>query len=103
MTTEQTSLTLKTVRDSDIRKALANLNAVNGKTYLVPNANPIGHLRWADIKGDGRNICSVWVIVNENGGVSRSHLNGATMRKTLCAIEVETAFARDRANKKAQP
>lgn len=90
----QTSQTLRRVTDSHIRKALAELNAINGKTYSAPNAKAIGYVYWADIKGDGRNIRRVWIIVNEFGGVSRSDLNGGTMRKTLANIEQAIASAR---------
>lgn len=90
----QTSQTLRRVTDSHIREALAELNATNGKTYTVPSVKAIGYAYWADIKGDGRNVRSVWVIVNQKGGVSRSDLNGGTMRKTLANIERAIVAAR---------
>ena len=40
-----------------------------------------GHIRYANIKGDGRNYRTVYVICNDQGGVRAVH-NGATTRHT---------------------
>lgn len=40
-----------------------------------------GYMLFQDVKGDGRNIKSLYVITNENGGVSYSELNAETPRK----------------------
>lgn len=75
---------IKTVRDSHIRAALEKLNSSKGLVY--PN---IGYSYYADIKGDGRNIRSVYTITNADGGVTRSFMNGATKRKTLDLINAK--------------
>lgn len=80
--------TIKTVRDHHIDAALCTLNAKHGKSY--PD---IGYSYYADIKGDGRNMRQVYTIISEGGGVTRSHMNGATMRKTLTLIEAEISKA----------
>lgn len=57
-------------------KLLKELNAARGLKY--PD---IGYSYFADIKGDGRNIRSIYIIINENGGVCYSSLNGKTPRE----------------------
>jgi len=42
----------------------------------------IGYLMYADIKGDGHSRRRVYQIVNANGGVTYSPLNGRTLRET---------------------
>lgn len=80
--------TKKPVRDSHIKAALKTLNEKRGFEY--PN---VGYAYYADIKGDGRNIRMVYSIINPGGGVTRSPLNGYTMRETLEKITraIETA------------
>ena len=72
------------IRDTHITDALARLNAKNGLSY--PDR---GYSYYADIKGDGTNTKRVYTIINKDGGVTRSHMNGDTMRQTLAAIEGE--------------
>ena len=81
---------IKTVRASHINAALKTLNEKRGFAYPE-----VGYCYYADIKGNGRNIKSLYTIINANGGVTRSHLNGYTMRETLGNIEraIETARA----------
>lgn len=73
--------TIKTVRDTHIVDALATLNTKRGLTY--PD---IGYSYFADIKGEGVYRPRVYTIVNSKGGVTYSHMNGATKRKTLDPI-----------------
>jgi hypothetical protein len=57
--------------------------AINDKQNIVyPNR---GYFRFADIKGDGRNIRKVYVITNDNGGVTACY-NGATYRQTAANL-----------------
>ena len=69
-------------------RLLAELNAIRGVKYPQ-----IGYSYFADIRGNGDNRRRVYVITNENGGVSYSELNGATSRqrcdKIRDAIEAE--------------
>lgn len=44
-----------------------------------------GHLRYADIKGDGRRYRTVYVICNDEGGVCPAH-NGATPKQTAANL-----------------
>lgn len=74
----------KDVRDHHIRAALAKLNTAKGF-----DSSTIGYSYYADIKGDGRNHRQVWTRINDGGGVTRSHMNSYTMRKTLRNIEEE--------------
>lgn len=78
----------KPVRASHINAALKTLNEKRGFAYPE-----VGYCYYADIKGDGRNMKSVYSIINASGGVTRSHLNGYTMRETLGNIEraIDTA------------
>lgn len=55
----------------------------------------IGYLQWADIRGDGRNRRGLWMVTNENGGVSSVHdLRGRTMRETIRRIDLAIKFDR---------
>jgi hypothetical protein len=66
------------MRKTKIDSAVDALNAHKGLTYPM-----IGHLRYANITGDGRRYRSLYVIINDQGGVSYSTYNGRTPRKTL--------------------
>lgn len=44
-----------------------------------------GYMLFQDVKGDGRNIKSLYVITND-GGVSYSELNAATPRKRCAKL-----------------
>ncbi len=57
-------------------KLLEQLNALHGVKYPEK-----GYSYFADIKGDGRNIKSVYTIINEGGGVTYSSLNASTPAK----------------------
>lgn len=76
-------------RRADMRRVtdtlLDYLNEKNGKVYPQ-----IGYVYFADIKGDGRNIKSVYRIINEGGGVQyATDLNGPTAAKRCAAIRAE--------------
>lgn len=45
-----------------------------------------GYLLFQDVKGDGRNIKSLYVITGDNGGVSYSELNASTPRKRCAKL-----------------
>lgn len=68
-------------------KLLDELNALKGLKYPA-----IGYTYFADIKGDGRNIKSAWVIINDGGGVTRSDLNAATPHKRCDKIRAAIAY-----------
>lgn len=58
-------------------KLLARLNELRGLVYPQ-----IGYCYFADIKGDGSNRKSVWVITNANSGVGYDYeCNGASARQ----------------------
>lgn len=57
-------------------KLLNELNALCGKKY--PDK---GYCMFQDVRGDGRNIRSVYVIINDGGGVAYSGLNDSSARK----------------------
>jgi hypothetical protein len=59
-------------------KLLAELNAARGVQYPEK-----GYSYFADIRGNGGPIRrAVWTIMNGDGGVTRSCLNGKTARET---------------------
>lgn len=66
------------MRKTQIDLAVDALNAKRGLTYPM-----IGHLRYANIVGDGRRYRSLYVIINDQGGVSYSGYNDRTPKKTL--------------------
>ena len=57
-------------------KLLNQLNALRGLT-----CEQVGFAYFADIKGDGRNVKSVYSVTNASGGVIYSGLNAASARK----------------------
>lgn len=66
------------MRKGVIDKLCDEINALNGNcTYPQ-----MGHLRYANIAGDGRNYRTVFAIINEGGGVRAVH-NGRTDRATV--------------------
>lgn len=69
------------MRKSKIDIAVDELNARKGLTYPM-----IGHLRYANITGDGRSYRTLYVIINDGGGVSYSSYNARTPRKTLANL-----------------
>jgi hypothetical protein len=70
------------MRKCKIDRALDELNAARGKKY--PD---IGYVYYADIKGNGGvSRRSIWHVIYQNGGVTRSELNKAYSRATLAAI-----------------
>lgn len=74
---------LARVTHNDIKKALDRLN-----TRLGQYKPDIGFYYYADIKGLGAGYSPyVYRIVNDNGGVSYSTLNGKTLRETLKNID----------------
>lgn len=66
------------MRKSKIDIAVDALNAKRGLAYPM-----IGHMRYANIAGDGRRYRTLYVIINEGGGVSYSEFNARSTRKTL--------------------
>lgn len=71
------------MRKCKIDIALDKLNAKNGLTYPM-----IGYSYFADIKGNGCRYGRryVYTIINENGGVSYSELNGRSYVHTATKI-----------------
>lgn len=65
------------MRKTVIDRLCDEINALNGGCTFPQ----LGHLRYADIRGDGRNRRYVYAIVNQQGGVVGVH-NGATPRET---------------------
>lgn len=72
---------IKRIRDSDVRASIERLNKRNNTVY--PN---IGYVYYADIKGDGTHEPRVYKIINADGGVILSTLNGRTKRETVINI-----------------
>lgn len=66
---------------------IAEINALNGDCQYPQ----IGHLRYANIAGDGRRYRTVYCIVNANGGVRAAH-NGATVHATIKNLETIRDF-----------
>lgn len=56
--------------------------------------NATGRLQWADIAGTGIYKPKLYSVCNPNGGVTLSHLNRPTMRKTIAAINLAIDFDR---------
>lgn len=85
------------MRKCKIDIELETLNIKRGKVYPQ-----IGHLQYADIRGDGRRPTKryVYEIFSEGGGVSYSSLNGHTPRATLHKIRAAIQ-EHDNAHKKA--
>lgn len=65
------------MRKGIIDKLCDEINALNGNC-VYPQ---LGHLRYSNIAGDGRNYRTVFAIINEDGGVRAVH-NGRTPRHT---------------------
>lgn len=65
-----------------IDKMLAEINRLNGDCQYPQ----VGHLRYANITGDGRNYRTVYVIANHNGGVTAVH-NGKTPHQTVQKLQ----------------
>ena len=70
------------MRKCKIDNLCDEINKLNGNA-VYPQ---MGHLRYANIAGDGRNYRTVYTIVNANGGVSAVH-NGATVKVTIKKLE----------------
>ena len=69
--------------------AIDELNRLNGKKY--PD---IGYIYRTDLIGNSGKP-AIYVIINSDGGVSRSELNGNNVRDTLKKIWRETWRVRD--------
>ena len=78
------------IRSHPLTKACKALNAARGVVYPEK-----GYTYFADVRGDGTSRPSLWVIINEHGGVASSTLNRATRKETLAVVERMTAKARD--------
>ena len=72
---------------STTERLLEELNAAKGLSYPQ-----VGYSYFADVKGDGRNIRSVYTIVNAQGGVSYSPYNAATPRQRCANIRAAIAL-----------
>lgn len=69
------------MRKTTIDRLCDEINALNGKCEYPQ----IGHLRYANIAGDGRRHRTVYAIINPLGGVRAVH-NGATPRQTATKL-----------------
>ena len=70
------------MRKCKIDNLCDEINKLNGNA-VYPQ---MGHLRYANIAGDGRNIRKVYAIINTNGGVTAVH-NGSTAKATVRNLE----------------
>lgn len=70
------------MRKCKIDLLLEEINKLNGNATYPQ----IGHLRYANIAGDGRTYRTVYAITNANGGVTAVH-NGATPKATIKKLE----------------
>lgn len=70
------------MRKCKIDILLDEINKLNGNAKYPQ----IGYLYYADIRGDGLNICKVYAIMNAGGGVRSAH-NGATAKQTIKNLE----------------
>jgi hypothetical protein len=80
------------MRKTAIDKLIDKINKAN-KDCAYPQ---IGHMRYANITGDGRNYRTVYVIVNEGGGVRAVH-NGRTDRETAANLRSILAALKEKA------
>ena len=55
------------------------VNALNNERGL--SYPDVGYLMYQDVRGDGRNIRSLYSIINADGGVVYSQHNASTARK----------------------
>lgn len=70
------------MRKCKIDNLCDEINRLNGNATYPQ----MGHLRYANIAGDGRNYRTVYAITNANGGVTAVH-NGATSKATIKKLE----------------
>ena len=75
---------------STTERLLEELNAAKGLSYPQ-----VGYSYFADVKGDGRNIRSVYTIVNAQGGVTYSNFNAATPRQRCNKIRAAITAVND--------
>ena len=80
--------TVKRIRAADITRALGKLNDLRGLKYPA-----VGHCRYEDVSSGLGSFRRIWVIINPVGGITRSDLNGPTMRETL--ENIESAIAQE--------
>lgn len=80
------------MRKTVIDKLLDEINKANGDC-VYPQ---LGHLRYANITGDGRNYRTVYCIVNEGGGVRAVH-NGRTDKETAANLRSILAYFKEKA------
>lgn len=79
-------------------RLLDELNKINGLEYPA-----IRFSYFADIKGDGRNIKSIYTIINAGGGVRYSTLNAETPHKRCAKIRAEIDIRKALAPEKEKP
>lgn len=78
-----------------IDKLCDEINALNG-ACIYPQR---GFVRYSNIAGDGRNWRTVYVITNDQGGVTACH-NGRTPRETANKLRaIRDALANMKGNK----
>ena len=65
-----------------IDRMLEEINKLNGDCHYPQ----VGHLRYANIAGDGRNYRTVYVITNNLGGVATAH-NGRKPKETIKKLQ----------------
>jgi hypothetical protein len=75
---------------STTESLLGELNASKGLVYPQ-----IGYSFFADVKGDGRNIRSVYTVINEGGGVTYSEFNAATPRERCNKIRAAISAVKE--------
>lgn len=80
---------MQRITHKHVEQACERYNAARKLKYPA-----IGHLQWADIRGDGSNRRGLYVTINENGGVSSSNKRRRTMRQTIAAIDLAIRFGR---------
>lgn len=79
---------MQRVTHKQVSDACERYNAALGLTEW----NAKGRLQWADIAGTGTSKPKLYSVCNPNGGVTLSHLNRPTMRKTIAAITCAIQF-----------
>lgn len=65
-----------------VDRMVEEINKLNGDCQYPQ----VGYLRYANIAGDGRNHRTVYVIVNELGGVAAAH-NGRNPKETIKKLQ----------------
>lgn len=89
MTKQAKSHSMNRITHKHVQTACDRYNKALKLHYWHGKKPPtIGHLMWSDIRGDGANRRGLYVIINEQGGVTSSDLRGKTMRETIAKIDL---------------